>query len=242
MKSFRMIFLLIALPIMSCGKFSPAIFAIHEGNGKITAETLHPGEFHSVDLGGEYEVTIVQGPESEVRIETDQNLLQNITTTIKNGGLTISSEGYLRPTKSIFITITSPNYSAVDIEGSSDVKASTPITSDDLSLDLEGSGSFNMEVHAQRLKSSIEGSGDIKLTGDTHSHSVEIDGSGDLAAGKLSTDTTKIEVNGSGDATLNVASHLSASIAGSGSVRYTGDVKDVHTNIEGSGSVDRANN
>jgi Putative auto-transporter adhesin, head GIN domain len=242
MKSLRTVFLLVALPITSCGKFSSAIFAIHEGNGTITVETLHPGEFHSVDLGGAYDVTIVQGPESEVRIETDQNLLQNITATIKNGELTISSEGYLRPTKSIFITISSPNYNVVDIEGSSDVKAATPITSDDLSLDLEGSGSFNMEVHAQRLKSSIEGSGDIKLTGDTHSHSVEIDGSGDLAAGKLSTDTTKVQIDGSGDASLSVANRLDASIAGSGSVRYTGNVKDVHTNIEGSGSVDRASN
>jgi Putative auto-transporter adhesin, head GIN domain len=227
---------------MSCGKFSPAIFAIHEGDGKIMVDTRHPGEFHSVDLEGAYSVTIVQGSQSEVRIETDQNLLQDITATIKNGELKISSDGYLRPTKNIAVTITSPNYDAVDIEGSSDVKAATPITSDDLRLDLEGSGSFNMEVHAHRLKSSIEGSGDIKLTGDTHSHSVEIDGAGDLAAGKLTTDTTKVKIDGSGDTSLNVANRLDASIAGSGSVRYTGDVKDVHTNIEGSGSVDRANN
>ncbi len=242
MKSLRTVIVLAALPIMSCGKFSSAIFAIHEGNGKITVESLHPGEFHSVDLGGAYDVMIVQGPESEVRIETDSNLFQHITTGIKNGELTISSEGILRPTKNIAVTITSPNYTAIDIEGSSDVKASTPITSNDLQLDLEGSGSFNMEVHALRLKSSIEGSGDIKLTGDTHSHSVVIDGSGDLAAGNLTSDTTKIEVNGSGDAALNVASRLDASITGSGSVRYKGDVKDVHTSITGSGSVDRAGN
>ena len=241
MKSLRIFCLLLALPIMSCVKLS-AVLAIHDGDGKITVDTRHPGEFHSVDLEGSYDVTMVQGPESEIRIETDQNLLQHITTTIKNGELIISSEGNLRPTKNIAVTITSPNYTAVDVEGSSDVKASTPITSDNLNLALEGSGSFNLEIHAQHLKSEIDGSGDITLSGNAGSHSIEIDGSGDLTASKLSADTSKIEITGSGDASLNVASRLEASISGSGSVRYQGDVKDVHTSIEGSGSVDRASN
>ena len=89
MKSLRLLCLLLVLPITSCEKLS---LAIHDGNGKITTDTRNPGEFHSVDLEGAYTVTIVQGPESEVRIETDQNLLQNITTTIKNGELKISLE------------------------------------------------------------------------------------------------------------------------------------------------------
>jgi hypothetical protein len=241
MKSLRIACVLLVLPMTSCVKLT-AVLAIHEGDGKITVDTRHPGDFHSVDLEGSYDVTIVQGPQSEVRIETDNNLLQNITTTIKNGELTISSEGNLQPTKGINVTISSPNYDAVNVEGSSDVKGSTPITSDDLKLVLEGSGSFNLEVHTQHLRSSIEGSGDITLSGNAGKHSVEIDGSGDLSAGKLTADTTKIDVNGSGDASVNVASRLDASISGSGSVRYKGDVKDVHTSIEGSGSVDRASN
>ena len=241
MKSLRIACLLVVLPFMSCVKLS-GVLAIYEGDGKITTDTRHPGDFHSVDLEGSYDVTIVQGPESEVRIETDNNLLQNITTTIKNGELTISSEGNLQPTKGINVTITSPNYNAVNVEGSSDVKGSTPITSDDLKLALEGSGSFNLEVHAQRLKSQIEGSGDITLSGNAGKHSIEIDGSGDLSAGNLTADTTKIEIDGSGDASVNVANRLDASISGSGSIRYKGDVKDVHTSIEGSGSVDRASN
>ncbi len=246
MKSLRIaflpLFLLLALPVMSCMKLSSAVLAIHDGDGKITTDTRHPGSFHSVDLEGAYDVTIVQGPESEVRIETDQNLLGNITTSIKNGKLIVSSEGNLRPTKNIAITITNPDYQALNVEGSSDVKATTPITSIDLSLAIDGSGSFNLEVHAQHLTSQIEGSGDMKLAGDTRTHAAEIDGSGDIAASKLTTDSTKIKINGSGDASLNVASRLVASTSGSGSIRYTGDVKDVHTSIEGSGSVDRANN
>jgi hypothetical protein len=227
---------------MSCLKLSSALFAIHYGNGKIAVDTRHPGEFTSVDLDGAYDVTIVQGPQSEVRIETDSNLIGSITSVIKNGKLTISSEGNLNPTKSISVTITSPNYESVDVEGSSDVKALTPITSDDLSLLLEGSGSFNLEVHAKHLNSQIDGSGDITLAGDARSHTAGIDGSGDIAAAKLTADSTTIDVTGSGDAKLNVSKRLYASIAGSGDVRYLGDVKDIQTSIEGSGSVDRASN
>jgi hypothetical protein len=240
MKNFRILCLLLALPFMSCLKLSSAILQMHEGDGKITVDTRNPGEFQKVDIDGSYDVTIIQGPQSEVRIETDQNLLSHITSTIKDGELTISSEGNLRPTKNVAITITSPNYESVIIEGSSDVKASTPITSSDLSLGLEGSGSLAAELHAQHLKTEIVGSGDMKLSGDTRPHSLEINGSGDLAAAKLLSDTAKIALTGSGDASVNVTSRLSASIAGSGSVRYLGDVKDVHSSIAGSGSVDRS--
>jgi hypothetical protein len=240
MKHFQIVFLLLALPIASCTKLSSTFLGMKYGEGKITVDTRHPGEFNSVDLEGAYDVTIVQGPQSEIRIETDSNLIENITSTIKNGKLTISSDGNLHPTKSIAVTITSPNYRSVNVEGSSDVRAATPITSDDLALSLEGSGSFNLEVHAQHLKSQIDGSGDITLSGDARNHSAGIDGSGDIAAAKLTSDTATIDVAGSGDATLNVSKRLDASIAGSGSVRYRGDVREVHTSIEGSGSVDRA--
>jgi hypothetical protein len=220
-------------------KLSSALLHSYSGDGKISVDTRPLESFSSVDLEGAYDVILVQGPKSEVSIETDNNLLTHITSTVDNGKLTVSSEGILSPTKSVKVTITSPNFRTIDIEGSSDISASTPITSDDLTLQLEGAGDFNLEVHAKRLHSQIEGSGSMMLVGDAQSHSIEIDGSGDLSCKKLLADSTKIEVAGSGDADVNVSKRLQASIAGSGSVRYQGAVTDIHTSITGSGSIDR---
>jgi hypothetical protein len=240
MKKSHIIILLLSLSFAGCTKFFSSVFENYSGNGVITSEVRPSDKFQSIKLEGAYDVTITQGPTSQVRIETDKNLLPHITTSVSNGKLTVSSEGNLQPTKNINVFITSPNYHSIEVEGSSDVRSTSTISSDELSLLLEGSGSFALGVEAKTLKSDIEGSGTITLTGSAQDHSMEIDGSGDLHSDSLVVNTAKINISGSGDASLNVLSQLDASINGSGGVRYRGPVTNVHTSISGSGSVDRA--
>ncbi|MFI5202485.1 MAG: head GIN domain-containing protein [Candidatus Kapaibacterium sp.] len=226
--------------IAGCAKLAALLPNTYAGNGAIATDVRQPGQFQSVELDGAYDVVLTQGAASEVRIETDKNLLEHIQTTVSNGTLTVESDGNLEPSKSIRVYISSQNYRSVESNGSSDISGATPITSDELKLALDGSGSYNLGVNVKRLKSEIEGSGTISLTGSAGAHSSQIDGSGDLRTDSLTVDTAKIDISGSGDARVNVRSRLDASISGSGGIRYRGPVTDVHTSISGSGSVDRA--
>ncbi|HEY3874370.1 MAG TPA: head GIN domain-containing protein [Candidatus Kapabacteria bacterium] len=223
----------------SCSKLAAFMPNTYSGNGTVTNETRNTEPFQAVELEGAYDVTVTQGLTTEVKIETDQNLLAHITTTVKDGKLIVKSEGNLQPTKNILVSITSPNYHSIESDGSSDIHGATPIVSDDLKLDLEGSGSYDLGVNVKKLQSEIEGSGTITLHGISGDHKMSIDGSGDIDADSLTAETAKIEIEGSGDASLNVNTRLDASINGSGGVKYRGPVTDVHTDISGSGSVGR---
>jgi len=225
-----------------CAKLVALIPNTYTGNGAVATEVRQAGPFQSVELDGTYEVTLTQGLTTEVRIETDTNLLSHITTTVKDGKLTIQSDGNLQPTKGIVVSITSPNYTSVESDGSSDIHGATPIVSDDLKLALDGSGSYDLGVNVKHLKSEIAGSGKMALHGISGDHSMEIDGSGNIDADSLTSQTAKIEISGSGEASLNVNTRLVASISGSGGVKYRGPVQDVHSSISGSGSVDRTAN
>ena len=227
------------LALLGCAKFTAFIPGTYTGNGTITTDTRNTGPFQSVELDGAYDVTITQGLTTEVKIETDQNLLSHISTTVKDGKLTVKSDGNLQPTKAVNVSITSPNFNSIESDGSSDIHGATPLVSDNLVLELDGSGSFDLGVNVKKLKSNIEGSGTMKLYGITQEHSAEIAGSGDIIADSLSSDRSKIDIEGSGDARVNVTTRLDASIAGSGGIKYRGPVTDVHTDISGSGSVGR---
>ncbi|MDP4199278.1 MAG: head GIN domain-containing protein [Bacteroidota bacterium] len=228
------------LILSGCGRNISTVFETYTGNGTIITDQRTPGKFQSIELEGEYEVILSQGEPSGIRIEADKNLLEHITTTVKDGKLTVSSEGNLRPTKTIRLYISTPTYSAIDLAGSGEIHATTPITSDRLSLELSGSGTYDLQVKAKDLTTTISGSGSIKLAGSAESHIGEIAGSGNLIADSLYSGTSKIDVTGSGGADVNVSRRLDASIAGSGNIHYIGGVTDVHTSIAGSGTVERA--
>src|SRR5581483_10513469 len=101
---------LLALSFAGCAKLAALMPGTYTGNGKIATETRPAGTFEAVELEGAYDVLLTQGPQTEVRIETDSNLLAHIKTTVSNGKLVIETSGNLQPTKSIAVYITSPNY------------------------------------------------------------------------------------------------------------------------------------
>ncbi|HET6400788.1 MAG TPA: head GIN domain-containing protein [Candidatus Kapabacteria bacterium] len=240
-RSWAILLLSVSMAFLAgCAKLAAILPNTYAGNGAIATDVRQPGTFQSVELDGAYDVVLTQGAASEVRIETDQNLLPHIQTMVSNGTLTVESDGNIEPSKSILVYISSPNYRSVESNGSSDIRGATPIASDELKLALDGSGSYTLGLNVKRLKSEIEGSGTISLTGMAGNHSSEINGSGDLRTDSLAVDSATIAISGSGDARVNVRSRLDASINGAARVRYRGPVTDVHTEISGSGSVDRA--
>lgn len=229
----------VTLGLNGCLGFGSGFGPTIDGKGPVQSEARQPGTFDQVELEGSYDVVLSQaaGPNS-VTLHTNANILPYLKTEIRDGKLVVSSDANIHPTERIKVEISSPEYRAIDIDGSADVRATTPITSNGLSLGLAGSGSYDLEVHATTLKSDIAGSGKLSLRGTATAHTVDIAGSGDLIADRLETESSKIDVAGSGDATVFVKSKLDASIAGSGSIRYKGGAKAVHTSVSGSGSVD----
>src|ERR1035437_2336983 len=150
MNPYRFAAFLIALSFAGCTRVS-SVFETYTGDGTITTDQRHLAKFQAIDLEGAYDVILSQGEPSEVRIETDKNLLDHITTKVKDGKLTVSSEGNLRPTKTIKLYISSPTYSAIDLAGSGDIHAPAPITSDKLTLGLAGSGNYDLQVKVKDL-------------------------------------------------------------------------------------------
>ena len=225
--------------IMSCNRLWSAVEPVN-GNGHIVNTTREVTSFNGVEFDGSFEVILTQGPTTSLRIETDSNLLPYIKSDVEKGKtLIVHSEGNLHPTKDIIVYISSPNYRSVEIDGSAQIHATTPISSDSLSLEVHGSGKYDLEVHVTKLSSDIAGSGRFFLRGNATSHTIDVAGSGDIRADSLLTESTKVDISGSGKAILQVSRELDASVSGSGNVRYKGSVSQLHTSISGSGSVEK---
>jgi len=196
--------------------------------------TLHlrQGETQSVELQAPDEgldriESVVEGNQLTIRSGTDDGL---------SGLFDWLTGDTAHDAPSIDVYVTMPAVEGLTVAGSGDIVAETPIESDDLEVDIAGSGGIDSEVAVTRLTINIAGSGDATLSGRADEVGVEIAGSGDVQASDLEVATAEVSTTGSGDTALHVTDRLSARIVGSGDVRYRGDPT-VETSIVGSGNV-----
>ncbi len=212
-----------------------------KGNGNVTTETRNTGDYDGIKCAGSMDYILVAGTEGKITIEAESNLMEYITTEIKNNNLIIKvKKGYnLKPSfnKAFKVTIPFRDISSVSLAGSGDVWNEDTIKSNSLDVSLAGSGDMVLEVEANTVEGSLAGSGDMTLKGNTNDLTVKLAGSGDIDAFGLQANNTKASIAGSGDISVVSNKSLYARVSGSGDIEYKGNPDKEDTKVSGSGTI-----
>ena len=193
------------------------------GSGTIVEESRGVRDFHAIQLDGSGIVNVSLGDTEALTVSADDNIMGYIETTVSNGRLelTTRNNGTLIPSEPIIYTLT-----LIELDG----------------IELNGSGQINItEIDTDELTVEISGSGDITVTGNVEELDIMLSGSGNFIEQGLESHSASVNVSGSGDVAVNVISDLNVSISGSGDVNYTGSPS-VSQTVSGSGSIREMNN
>ncbi len=126
----------------------------------------------------------------------------------------------------------------VDIKGSGDVAIVT-LESKTVDASIVGSGDIRLPgVQAARVNISVKGSGDVMAAGIADKVDIEIMGSGDVSARRLIAREAGVRIMASGDAEVHAKEKLTASVSGSGEIRYAGSPANVSRSVKGSGTIE----
>ena len=186
------------------------------GSGTAGRETRQVSGIRAVQLTGDAVLSIEQTGVESLTVETDDNLLDHVSSDVVDGTLVLEVDGIIDPTDSIAYEMT-----VADLE----------------SITLTGSGIVEVkDLEADRLDVSISGSGTVTVAGTTAAQAADIGGSGRYNARELSSTTATVDISGSGTATVSVRDRLNVDIAGSGAVTYHGDPVVVQ-HVSGAGHV-----
>jgi hypothetical protein len=208
-----------------------------DGSGTIASETRDVGDFQSVSLTMPATLTVREGNLPAILIEADDNILPFISTTVKDGTLTISqSRPCVRPTGNVRITAVSPAFRELAILGTGDIRSDGTLRSTSLAARITGAGNLDLAVETSTLITTITGTGNVHLTGTAQEHTISLPGAGSVDAAALQTARTSVEILGSGNAKVNASETLSVKITGAGTVLYAGNPQ-VEQTITGAGSV-----
>lgn len=209
-----------------------------KGEGSKVTQTLDIASFNGVGLGIDAEVYVRQGSTQSVKIEAQQNIIDNIKRKVMDGVWMISFDKNVRQHEGIKIWITTTeDFRKIAVSGSGSVIGEGKFSNlDKMAVIVSGSGDITFDSDSKSLYAAISGSGDINLKGATGDCEMKITGSGDISAFDLVAQNCSVNITGSGDSSVNVREKLDVAIVGSGDVVYKG-TPNVRSKITGSGDV-----
>jgi hypothetical protein len=166
-----------------------------------------------------------QGSPQKLELEGSKDVLAELETRVDGNRLIIGREGKWfdwnwTDNDKITVYITVPNIDAVSVSGSGDIIGQGKITTDDLDLNVSGSGSLTLDVDATGdVEADVSGSGAIDLKGTCRSFDSDVSGSGEV------------------ELTINITESADFGVSGSGKINASGSAESVKTSISGSGKV-----
>lgn len=190
-------------------------------------ETRNVDSFTKINFRFPGKLYLKQGSPQKVELQGSKEVLEEVETEVEGNRLIIGKEGndwfswkWNDDDDKITVYITVPNIEGISVSGSGDLIGEGRITGDDMTLNVSGSGSLQVE---------------LDLTGDLEA---DVSGSGDMnVKGKCR--TFESDVSGSGKVRLaaTIAETADFGVSGSGRIEASGTVRDVKTSISGSGKV-----
>lgn len=211
-----------------------------EPQGEVTTEKTKLDNFTKIEISIPANIKIVTGDSAHISISTYESYLSEIVPTVRRGKLILKGNICNATNNKVNIVITLPELSGIEIAGSANAYSETPIRTDELILDISGSGKISLNVFANNIFCEISGSGDINLNGTCQKLNVDIAGSGEFKGLGLNSYKANVDIAGSGNASIVALNKLDANVAGSGVINYSGEPK-LSISISGSGKINKIN-
>ena len=235
-KSYIIIFITIAALTLSACQFS-----VIRGSGHVITEKREVSGFDAVSLSGIGDVTLTQGENESLEIETEDNIISHIVTEVKGSTLYIyedqtASRTSVQPSRPINFNLAIKNLKSFDLSGAGSIHTAT-LKADSLSISISGAGNITLDkLEANALTTTVSGTGNLDIAGKVAQQNSHMSGLGNYHTPDLQTQSSTIEISGAGNATVWAQNNLAAHISGAGSTFYYGRPQ-VTQSISGIGSI-----
>jgi len=196
-----------------------SVQAQSKGSGNLVKQDRTVTEFSEIEAGSAFELILTQGEPTQVTVETDDNFLEKIETSVDNNRLTISTDGIKNPT-AMRIYITSPTLTLLELDGAARLDSKGEIQCTTLKIEASGAAKVNLDLNTEVLVSDASGAAKILLKGKSVSHQIDASGAANVDAMQLTSQTIKADISGAAKAKVYAISRLEADISGAGSLAY----------------------
>jgi hypothetical protein len=240
MKAINLVYIVLLLTTLSItGSCDAQTSKKEKSSGGQKKETRNVPSFNSLDLAISANVLLKQGSGLSLELEGDADDLEKIETEVSGSTLKIKTRPGSWNIGRITVYLTMQSIEELRISGSGSIKAETDIKTNNLDMNISGSGNISIpNLSAKEVSSEVTGSGNISFSGNGSANysKMEVTGSGNINAENFVANSANVRITGSGDCKVNASDKLEVNITGSGSVFYKGKAM-INADVTGSGKV-----
>ena len=240
---------LMALAVVIIALCSCRGVRVNAGRSQQFSKQLSVKGFNRIQVDGSMDVIYTQDSTWSVKVVGPKESLPLVKADVSDDGTLELSEiedhrlniDFFSYNEGVKIYVSSPDLLGVSLIGSGDFYSKGNIDTDNLDVDLVGSGDILFgKVVCDSCKSELSGSGDLKMSHLTASYlSAECDGSGDAIYRNVQSLKTLASLSGSGDVILDFlkGDEVEADLSGSGDLKVNGTFNHLSQDKSGSGDL-----
>lgn len=210
------------------------------GNGNIVKENREITTYNKISVNGFFEVELVPAENNTVLIEGDENIINILTTEVKDGTLfisTVNEQPVIASRKhKIKFKVPYSTLQEISLIGCGTITSNKIIKSDNFKVTVDGPGSIALSIKAVHIDSWVLGSGTINIKGTAQKFMCKVVGSGNIKGYGLNAENVVAFISGSGNAQVNSTTAISGKIIGTGNITFSGEPKEKALKLLGSGS------
>ena len=197
--------------------------------------------FSKLSIQGVFNLYLSQGEKESLRIEADEQTMNEIITRNDGDQLIIELEkGFeLFDREQINLYLTIQDLTSFEFEGVGNIKTESVLRLKDLDLKGNGVGNTKLELEANRIDAEFNLVGNLTLSGKVETIDLKNNGLGNLDASDLKTQYMTVESNGIGNVEVYCEQEISITANGIGKVTYSGDAKVKKLDRNGIGKVEK---
>jgi hypothetical protein len=209
------------------------------GSGNVTSEkrTVH-GNFKSVSVNNAIDLVIEQSDKTEITVEADDNLLEEITTTVENGTLVISCKySNFHNVTSKKVIVKMPIIEELEAGSASTINSKSILKGNSLSLSSSSAGSIHASVEYETIQLDGSSASNQTIKGKAlHLEASASSGSAIDASDLLANEVIANSSSG-GSIIVHPIVNLKAEASSGGNITYNGTPKSIQKEEHSGGSI-----
>ncbi len=217
-------------------------------SGKLKTEFRYLGDFNNLLLNDNVNVILQKSDSSGVRVETGENLIQGIMTTVNDHGLLeISNHNTCEWARNynnlLNVYVYYNNIDSISYRSIGNITNIDTLRADSLNIDVfEGAGDIDLDINVDKLFCAIHnGTADIHLSGFAGLSYVYSASYGLIDNSNLYCNTIYANSRSSNNVFLNANNILEVKIESIGDIYYRGDPVNIKLDRLGSGNLFKMN-
>jgi len=213
-----------------------------EGSGHVTTEKrIVQGDFKNISVSSAIDVVIEQSDKTEITVEADDNLQNEIVTKVENGTLIIKCKfSSFRNITMKKVTVKLPAVDKIKASSASSVQTKGVFEGEDITLETNSAASMNVNIESDKISAEAGSAGSINIEGKALNFNSSASSGGSIDADKLMANDVEAKVSSGATISVNSIVTLKAKASSGGNINYSGSPKIVEKEASSGGNISKS--